>query len=224
MTSGNWLLQASAGGRLTVRGSQGAWEGVEGGEQYAADGPSELQVSASEDLLRDGVFVILASGGPVGLASGVVVEDSPGLLLGDETGRYLFRFDPPATVRATEGGARVTLQGGATLRWELRADLTEAARISRAIQNHERNGDDRALLVDVARLLRDYPLVDPQVTDALQRSRASLERGRSELQSLQTGTAAALFIASLQSMIDLQDRAESLVHRFPGTEVESGAQ
>ena len=220
---GNWLLEGSQGLLLAVRGDRGSWQTAEGGVDFAAEGGADLLVRAGDALLTEGSFQVLGGGGPVGLASGVVVEESPGLLIGGETGRYLLRFDPPARVLAGEGGAVIVGLQRATLRWDLQTDLVEAARLSRSLADFERRGDDRALLQGVARLLRDYPLVEAQVIDALARSRASMERGRTELARLQTATGAALFVASLEGMEDLSAQAAGLAARSPGTDLDREA-
>jgi len=221
--AGNWLLSGPQGMQLAVRAAQGEWQPAAGGEDFAAEGGVDVLVRAGAALLEDGSFLVLGAGGPVGLAPGVVVEDSPGLLLGGENGRFLLRFEPAASVRAAEGGALVSGVEGMTLRWDLQADLLEAARLSRSIADHERTGDDRALLETVSRLLRSYPLVDAQVIDALQRSRASMQRGRAELAELQTATGAALFVASLEGMEGLSARAAALAARYPGTDIDREA-
>jgi hypothetical protein len=220
---GNWLLTGPQGMQLTVRAARGEWQQVDGGEDFAAEGGADVLVRAGAALLEDGRFLVLGAGGPVGLAPGVVVEDSPGLLLGGENGRFLLRFEPAASVRAADGGAWVGGVERMTLRWDLQDDLLEAARLSRSIADHERTGDDRALLETVSRLLRSFPLVDAQVIDALQRSRASMQRGRAELAELQTATGAALFVASLEGMEGLSARAAELAARFPGTDIDREA-
>lgn len=219
----NLLISDNSAVLLSVRGQGGSWTSIEGGMQFEPAGQSELAVTASAHLMDTGSFLVLGDGGPTGLARGVIVDNSPGLLLGGGPNRFMMRFGSPASVRSADGAAQFQVAAPITLLWDLRSVLTDAARLSQEINRASRSGEDQALLSAVARLLREMPLDDEKVQEALLKSREAIERGRREFQTLQGKASGALFVGAASVMRDLQLQAESLAASFPGTDMAADA-
>ena len=227
--SANLLMSNSSGALLTVRGQNGSWteENTSSGESrgllFTPDGEATMVFSASGDLLEAGAFLILADGGPVGLAPGVIVESSPGVLFGGGATRLLLTLDQASSIRFEGGGASLTTTEPFHLSWNLSDAMTQAARLSQKITRAEREGDDRQLLASAAELLRDLPLDEMKVQEALLRSQEALERGRADLANLQIQASGAVFVGAGSLMSQLANDARDLASRYPGTVVEPQA-
>jgi hypothetical protein len=221
--SANLLMSNSSGALLAVRGQNGTWSSETGGLLFTPNGEAEMVFSASGDLLEAGGFLILADGGPVGLAPGVIVESSPGILLGGGATRLLLTLDQASSIRFEGGGASLTTSEPFHLHWDLAEAMTQAARLSQKITRAEREGDDRQLLASAAELLRDLPLDELKVQEALVRSQEALERGRADLANLQVQASGAVFVGAGSLMSQLADEARDLATRYPGTVVEPQA-
>ena len=219
----NLLLSNSAGPLLVVRGQNGSWTSAADGLIFTPNGVGSLVFTASGDLLAAGSFLILADGGPVGLAPGVVVDSSPGILFGGGAQRLLLRLDQPSSIRYEAGGAMLTTSETMHLRWDLAAAMTQAARLAQSIHRAERDGNDRELLVSAAELLRDFPLDELEVQDALLRSREALERGRAHLAVLQVQASGAVFVGAGSLMKNLAVAARTLAENYSGTAIEPQA-
>ena len=135
----------------------------------------------------------------------------------------MLRTGEGAQVQASTTAAR--LQGGGELQllWDLGEVLTDAARLSQEIARASREGDDRALLDATARLLRELPLDEQKVQEALLKSREAIENGRSELSSLQLRASGATFVGAASVMEGLAQEAAGLAARFPGTDIAQNA-
>ncbi len=219
----NLWMSDSSGTLLTVRGQGGTWSSAGDGLLFTPEGDSALVFTASGGLLAEGSFLILADGGPVGLAPGVAVESSPGILLGGGAKRLLLNLTSPSGIRFESGGAKVIASEPLNLRWDLAEAMTQSARLSQRISRAERDGDDRELLASAAELLRDFPLDELKVQEALLRSREALERGRSALAVLQVQARGAIFVGAESTMEQLADEARALAMNYPGTSIEPQA-
>ena len=215
----NLFLANSAGTLLTVRGQNGSWATANDGLLFTPNGQATLVITAAGDLLIEGPFLLLADGGPVGLAPGVVVEASPGIVLGGGAKRLLLSLDQASSIQFLDGGAALTTSEPVHLRWDLAEAMTQAARLAQGIKLAEREGDDRQLLASAADLLRNYPLDELKVQDALLRSREALERGRAELAVLQLQASGAVFVGAGSLMADLAVSARDLSTQYPGTTI-----
>lgn len=221
----NLFLSNSSGTLLTVRGQNGSWATDSDGSAnndgllFTPNGEATLVFTASGGLLLEGPFLLLADGGPVGLAPGVVVEASPGILLGGSAKRLLVDLSQASNIQFVDGGAGFTTSEPVHLRWGLADAMTEAARLAQSIKRAEREGDDRQLLASAANLLRNYPLDELKVQDALLRSREALERGRAELAVLQLQASGAVFVGAGSLMADLAISARELSNQYPGTTI-----
>jgi hypothetical protein len=215
----NLLMSNAAGTLLAVRGQNGSWTTDSDGLLFTPNGESTLVFTASGDLLVEGSFLLLADGGPVGLAPGVVVETSPGILLGGGAKRVLLDLDQASNIQFMDGGASLKTSEPLHLRWDLSEAMTQAARLAQSIKLAEREGDDRQLLASAAELLRNYPLDELKVQDALLRSREALERGRAELEVLQLQASGAVFVGAGSLMADLAVSARDLAIQYPGTTI-----
>lgn len=219
----NLLMANSSGALLSVRGQNGSWSSNTGGLLFTPNGEASMVFNASGDLLEAGAFLILADGGPVGLAPGVIVESSPGILLGGGATRLLLTLDQASRIRFEDGGASLTTSEPFHLHWDLAEAMTQAARLSQKITRAEREGDDRQLLASAAELLRDLPLDELKVQEALLRSQEALERGRADLANLQIQASGAVFVGAGSLMSQLANEARDLASRYPGTVVEPQA-
>ncbi|MHC4824745.1 MAG: FHA domain-containing protein [Planctomycetota bacterium] len=219
----NLLISDNSAVLLSVRGQGGSWTNAEGGMRFEPTDNAELAVAASSHLLEAGSFLILGDGGPTGLARGVIVDDSPGLLLGGGPNRFMMRFENAVSVRSADNTAQFQATAPITLLWDLRTVLTDAARLSQEINRASRAGEDQALLSAVAALLREMPLDDEKIQEALVKSREAIDRGRSEFQALQGKASGALFVGAAPVMRDLQGQAEALAAGFPGTDMAADA-
>ncbi|MCP4092503.1 MAG: FHA domain-containing protein [Planctomycetes bacterium] len=219
----NLMMSNSSGALLTARGQNGTWSDETGGLLFTPNGEASVVFSASGDLLEAGAFLLLADGGPVGLAPGVIVESSPGILLGGGATRLLLTLDQASSIRFEDGGASLTTTEPFHLHWDLAEAMTQAARLSQAITRAEREGNDRQLLASAAELLRDLPLDELKVQEALLRSQEALERGRADLANLQIQASGAVFVGAGSLMSQLANDARDLASRYPGTVVEPQA-
>jgi len=213
LENGNLLILAESEPLLTGAAAAGTWSRQEGGLAWNG-GPVTLSPGAA--LRADGPTQILASGGPVGMAAGVRVEQSPGLIFGEEIRRMLVRHEP-ATWTAVDGSLRSEGLQALSLTWELAPALTETARIAREIQTAGRDGDDARLLETAARLLREFPLDEDRNQAARDAQRAALERGRARLAELEASVASVIFVGAVDPMEPLAVRAEALALTFSGT-------
>jgi hypothetical protein len=209
----NWMLVLDGVPLLTAAAAAGAWTREEGGLAWSG-GP--LSLTPGPALLASGPALVLASGGPVAATPGMRVEQSPGLLLGEDLRRLLVRHEP-ATWSVADGALRSDDVGALTLRWDLAPALTDTARLAREIQTAERDGDDARLLATAARLLREFPLDEERNQAALAAQRAALERGRAQLAELEASVASVIFVGAVDPMEPLAQRAEALAAAFVGT-------
>ena len=224
LTSGaNLFLTSPLGDLLSVRGQGGTWSASTHGMTFASSGDSTLAVSASEALSQTGSFLILGDGGPVGNARGVRVDASPGLLIGDSMQRFMFQFENSTDVFGGQEAASFSANGSVTLLWDLREVITDAARLTQEINRAARSGEVRELLASTARLLRELPLDDAKVQEALLLSRNAIEAGRQEFANLQLNSSGALFVGAISQLHDLNQRVLELAGRFPGTNIEGEA-
>lgn len=219
----NMLLSDSSGVLLSARGQNGNWSSESGGLLFSPNGNAVLEFHASGSLLEAGSFLILADGGPVGLAPGVMVDSSPGILFGGGAMRLMITLEKASNIRFENGGALLTIDAPLHLRWDLAEAMTQAARLSQKITRSEREGNDQLLLASAAELLRDLPLDEQKVQEALIRSQESLERGRADLAVLQVQASGAVFVGAGSLMSDLAADARALAARYPGTAVEPQA-
>lgn len=219
----NLLLQDTSGVLLTVHGQGANWSVGSGGLTCSAEEGADLSFVPGSMVRDQGSFLILGEGGPVGLARGTRVDDSPGLLLSSGTTRLMVRSSEGASVSASTEKARLQVQGEVTLLWDLGEVLTDAARLSQEISRAARDGDDRSLLSATARLLRELPLDDAKVQEALLQSRESIENGRRDLSTLQLRASGATFVGAASVMEGLAAEANGLANRFPGTDIASNA-
>jgi hypothetical protein len=215
----NLLLANSSGTLLTVRGQNGSWSSDQNGLLFTPNGTASLLFTAAGELLLEGPFLLLADGGPVGLAPGVKVEASPGILLGGGAKRLLIDLEQATGIQFLDGGAALTTSEALHLRWDLAQAMTQAARLAQSIKRAEREGDDRQLLAAAADLLRNYPLDELKVQDALLRSREALERGRAQLAVLQLQASGAVFVGAGSLMAELAIAARELSKQYPGTAI-----
>lgn len=223
-TSGsNLLLQDASGILVSVHGQGGNWTAGSGGLQYSAGESADLTFVPGDVVRDQGSFLILGEGGPVGLARGTKIDASPGLLMGSGATRLMLRAPAGADVSASGDAARLTVSGDLSLLWDLGEVLTDAARLSQEINRAARDGDDSALLAATARLLRELPLDDSKVQEALLLSRDAIESGRSELSSLQLRASGATFVGAASVMEGLAQEASQLAARFPGTDIATNA-
>lgn len=219
----NLLLQDASGILVTVHGQGGNWTAGSGGLDFNAGEGSELTFVPGDVVRDQGSFLILGEGGPVGLARGTRVDASPGLLMGSGATRLMLRTSAGADVTASGDAARLAASGDLRFLWDLGEVLTDAARLSQEINRAARDGDDSALLSATARLLRELPLDDSKVQEALLLSRDAIEQGRSELSSLQLRASGATFVGAASVMEGLAQEAAQLAQRFPGTDIASNA-
>jgi len=215
----NLFLTGALGDLVIVRGQGGTWTANANGMSFAPNENAALAVSVSETLSQTGSFLILGNGGPVGNARGVRVDNSPGLLLGDSSNRFMFRFENPSTVLGSQGAAHYAVNGPVHLLWDLREVITDAARLTQEINRAARSGEVRQLLASTARLLRELPLDDVKVQEALLLSRNAIETGRQDLANLQLRSSGALFVGAISQLDGLNQRVQELAARFPGTNI-----
>jgi len=201
--TGTGVDWAPAAGGFDANGAEDAW----------------LELTAGAATLASGPLQILAEGGPVTASAGVVVEDSPGLIVGGETHRVQVRFSAPRRVEGTANGVLLRGPGTLRMRWDLTAAYTERARVVREMRRAAASGDDLALLRSSAELLREWPLDEAEVGEALGLRRQTIVRGRAELGALQIEAAESLFLDSTVRMAAAETRARALAARLPGTDV-----
>ena len=209
---GNLLLLLDGVSLLAASGV-GNWTDQEGGLAWTG---GALAITPGPAALSQGPALILASGGPVSAVAGVLVEQSPGLLIGEELRRMLLRHEP-ATWSVADGTLRSEDLKALSLSWDLAPALTDTARLAREIQNAARDGDDARLLATAARLLREFPLDEERNQAARDAQRAPLERGRALLTELEASVASVIFVGAVDPMEPLADRAEDLATTFAGT-------
>ncbi|MCH2101572.1 MAG: FHA domain-containing protein [Planctomycetes bacterium] len=217
-SAGNLLLEHSSGVPvLMARGGRGGWSAADGGLDYTpSNGP--VGFAAGEAVVDAGIL-ILSEGGPVPAVEGVRIEGSPGLLIGDGALRYLMRFDEPSEVVVQGGFATVDLNSPARLRWELTEDLTQTSRLERQLKNAASNEDVPGVLAAASQILRDYPLNQDAVSEALQRSREVLQAGRNALADLARERADAEFLQSIEDLVALEGEARSLAQAYAGSDL-----
>ncbi|MDA1112722.1 MAG: FHA domain-containing protein [Planctomycetota bacterium] len=215
----NLFLTGPLGDLLIVRGQGGIWSASDHGMTFTPSGESTLAVSASEALSQSGSFLILGDGGPVGNARGVRVDQSPGLLIGDSSQRFMLRFESPATVLGGQEAASFLVLTPVTLLWDLREVITDAARLTQEINRAARSGEVRNLLASTARLLRELPLDEVKVQEALLLSRNAIEAGRQDFSNLQLRASGALFVGAIAQLDGLNQQVLELAARFPGTNI-----
>lgn len=215
----NLFLSGPLGDLLNVRGQGGTWATSEHGMTFTPSGNSTLAVSASEAFSQSSSFLILGDGGPVGNARGVRVDHSPGLLIGDSSQRFMLRFENAATVLGGQEAASFSVNAPVTLLWDLREVITDAARLTQEINRAARSGEVRQLLASTARLLRELPLDDAKVQEALLLSRNAIETGRQEFTNLQLRSSGALFVGAIAQLDGLNQQVLELAARFPGTNI-----
>lgn len=222
-TGSNLLLQDAAGLLMTVAGQGATWSMGAGGLQCSVADNADLTFTPGAQVTDQGSFLILGEGGPVGLARGTRVDGSPGLLVGSGATRLMLRSPEGVLVTATNASARLQASADLSLLWDLGEVLTDAARLSQEINRASRDGDDRALLEATARLIRDLPLDDQKVQEALLLSRQAVEEGRRELGSLQLEASGATFVGAASMMEGIATEAAGLAARFPGTDIAQNA-
>lgn len=215
----NLFLTGALGDLVIVRGQGGTWTTHANGMSFTPNENAALAVSASESLSQAGSFLILGDGGPVGNARGIRVDNSPGLLLGDSSNRFMFRFENPSTVLGSQGAAHFAATGAVDLLWDLREVMTDAARLTQEINRAARSGEVQQLLVSTSRLLRELPLDDAKVQEALLLSRNAIEKGRQDFANLQLRSSGALFVGAIAQLDGLNQRVQELADRFPGTNI-----
>jgi len=216
----NLFLTGPLGDLLVIHGQGGSWAPSANGMTFTASGKAELAVAATDTLNEAGAFLILGDGGPVGNARGVRVDNSPGLLIGGGASRFLLRPAKPSTVIGGQVEARLAVDSSLELLWDLREVITDAARLTQEISRAARSGDVRLLLNSTARLLRELPLDDLKVQEALVLSRNAIESGRAEFSNLQLRASGALFVGAIGQLDGLNQQVLELASRFPGTNIE----
>lgn len=212
------LLHRDGSHLLTVAATGGEWTPGEGGFDSAGDAGS-LWVHTGAKLNEAGPFLIFSEGGPLAPAPGVVVEGSPGLLIGGEATRYWLRFEEPRRVVALDGGVLVADPGPVQLRWKLDEAFAEAKRLAREIERLAREGDSAAVLARTDVLLRDWPFDEADIERALELRRDTIVAGREELAEIEVAAQEALFFEALQDVSAVSARASALADSLPGTDV-----
>ncbi len=202
---------------LLVLGSAdpGAWTPSEG--ELTFDGAADFELRLGPKLHDAAIRWVFADGGPLDLAPGVAVDDTPGLLLGDEGMQLLFRTRGASHLRAGAEAAELRVEEGLTLRWDLSEDRLEAARLARDLEAASRAGDDARILELATRLLRDYPLDEEKIQTAQAAMRDTLARGRAALAALEDDVSGALFLGSVDELERLARAARGLARRFGAT-------
>ncbi|TAH38933.1 MAG: FHA domain-containing protein [Planctomycetota bacterium] len=218
---GNLVLSQRDGGlHLRIVGAGLTWTPVAGGVDASAAGAGAwLRVEAGAATLDSGPFLLLSEGGALALAAGVRADASPGLLIGGEARRLLLRCEPQVRAEAQGEGALLTDVSSLHLRWDLTQAYSEAARLSREIENAALAGDGRSLLAASAQLLRDWPLEEQQMERALRLRGELLAQGRRQLNALQVSVREALFLGSAAGMERLHPPLQALADGLPGTDV-----
>lgn len=219
----NMLLHYSDGTPwVESRGTTGSWSAAEGGLDYSGSGV-RLGLKPQTMLASD-ALLIMSDGGPVGAADGVVIDESPGLVLGSEAARLSIRFDAPTQVRVRDGVIQCQIQQGLKLRWTFTEDLTEASRLTRRLKNASRDGDTASVLAVSQSLLRDYPYRRDDLAEASRLSREVIQEGRGLLATLSREKADAAFLQSIEDLEMLEARARGYINDYAGTDLAATAE
>ncbi len=224
-SGGNMILRyGSAGDLLRARSAGGSWSVVGGGLEFTPASGAAVSLDVGEAAASEGPYLILSQGGPVGAASGVIVDESPGLLIGGGARRFLVHFEQPAKVTARDGSASIQGSGKISLTWDLSEALNRSSRLARQIENASDDQNTAQLLANCSELLRDWPLNDEKVADALRLVRESMQAGRQSLAQLEREKADAAFLQSISDLEELEQVASKLAADYVGTDLEELAQ
>jgi Inner membrane component of T3SS, cytoplasmic domain len=206
---------------MRARSASGSWVTVAGGMQFQPEGSGHtLYLRIGEAGRSEGGLLILSEGGPIPADNGVVVDQSPGLLLGAGAHRLMIHFAEPCQVVARDSMVSLQPTGPLELRWELTEALTQASRLARKMESASDAGDSVTVLRTSSELLRDWPLVDAKVQLAQQLVRQVIQQGRSELNRLERETADASFLQAADDLESLQEQAHQLGIQMQGTDLE----
>ena len=217
-SAGNLVLHHTTGApALLARGGSGSWSTAEGGLDFTP-GSGAISFAAGEAVAATGIL-ILSEGGPIQAADGVRIEGSPGLLMGQGAMRYLMRFDEPCSISVQGGFVQCALTAPARLRWEMTEDLTQASRLERQLKNAANDEDVAGVLAAAGVILRDYPLDEETVAEALRLSRAVLQDGRNQLADLARERADAEFLQSVEDLVALEAEARALAQAYAGSDL-----
>lgn len=224
-SGGNMVLRySSMGDLLRARSAAGSWSAVGGGLEYQPGSNGEaVSIDIGEAASSEGPFLILSRGGPVAAAAGVIVDASPGLLIGGGARRFLVRFEQPARVVARDGSASVQGGGKLSLTWDLSEALNRSSRLARQMENAAESQDTALLLATCDEMLRDWPLNDEKVERAMRLVRETMQSGRQSLAQLEREKADAAFLQSISDLEALEQVAAKLAADYTGTELEESA-
>lgn len=225
-SGGNMVLRySSLGDLLRARSADGSWSTVAGGLEFQpGSGGAAISIDIGEAASSEGPFLILSQGGPVAAASGVIVDESPGLLIGGGARRFLVHFEQPARVTARDGSASVQGGGKLSLTWDLSEALNRSSRLARQMENAADANDTAQLLQACGELLRDWPLNDEKVELAMRLVREAMQNGRQSLAQLEREKADAQFLRSVPDMEALEQEARKLAADFVGTDLQEQAE
>jgi len=225
-SDGNMVLRYSTvGDLLRARSAAGAWSTVAGGLEFQPGSKGEaVTIEIGEAAVEEGPYLILSQGGPVAAASGVIVDESPGLLIGGGARRFMIRFEQPARVAARDGSASVQGSGKVSLSWDLSEALNRSSRLARQMENAADAQDTAQILSTCAELLRDWPLNDEKVGRAMRLIRETMQSGRQDLTQLEREKADAAFLQSIADLEQLELRASKMASDFVGTELQEKAE
>ncbi|MBC8406613.1 MAG: FHA domain-containing protein [Planctomycetes bacterium] len=222
---GNMILRyPGVGDLLRARSAGGKWSPAAGGLDFLADSDEHaLSIEIGEAAVSEGPYLILSNGGPVSAASGVIVDHSPGLLIGGGARRFLVHFEQPAKVTARDGSASILGGGKIHLTWDLSEALNKSSRLARQLENAADAKQIDQILASSAELLRDWPLNDEKVALALRLVRETMQSGRQNLAQLEREKADAAFLRSISDLEALEKVARGMAKDYVGTELEADA-
>ncbi len=222
---GNLLLRHHDGRALVhARAAGGRWQEGAAGLEYDPQGaPRTLTMVLGDAAADAGPMLILGDGGPVEAAPGVVVEGSPGLLLGGGARRFLMRFPAPVKVIARDRQISFEVTQPLLLRWDLSDEINRAARLARQLESASADADAALVLAISAEILRDLPFDEEKTTAALRLARDTIQSARERLRAMTEEKEDARLLEAVGDLAQLEQEARAMAERMAATELHDQA-